>query len=88
MSKVKRRVAKKVERSVMAEKICELQMRIDEYDRYLGDLLIMICKGEPQCVVEHSCYERADWIWDEVLKLIKENRELKEKLAQYSQGSE
>lgn len=60
-----------------------LQRDIDEYDRFLGDLLIMLSKGEPQCVIEHSVQgdDKMGWIWDEVHKLIKENKELKAKLA-------
>ena len=60
-----------------------LQRDIDEYERFLGDMLIMLIKGEPQCVIEHSVQgdDKMGWIWDEVRKLIKENKELKAKLA-------
>lgn len=61
-----------------------LQSDVDEYQRFLGDLLIMLVKREPQCVLEHSIPgdDKMGWIWDEVHKLIKENKGLKEELAQ------
>lgn len=76
---MKRRVVKKVENGLMVDKICELQARIDEYERFLGDLLIMLSKRKPQVVLQHDAGDFSDWIWDETRKLIKENAELREK---------
>ena len=61
-----------------------LQSDLDEYERFLGDLLIMLVKREAQCVIEHSVPgdDKMGWIWNEVRKLIKENKELKEQLGQ------
>lgn len=61
-----------------------LQSDLDEYQRFLGDLLIMLAKKEPQCVLEHSVPgdDKMGWIWKEVHKLIKENNDLREQLAQ------
>ena len=78
---MKRRVAKKVERSQMVDAICELQRTICEYERFLGDLLIMLSKRKPQCVLEHRCGDFAGWIWDETAKLIRENGELRAKVG-------
>jgi len=72
---MKRRVVKKVERMQLVDKVCELQRQIDEYDRFLGDLLIMLNKKEPQTVIKHECGDWADWIWEKVRDLIKENKE-------------
>lgn len=79
---MKSRVVKKVEKGQMVVAICELQRTICEYQRFLGDLLIMLSKRKPQCVLKHDCDEFADWIWDETAKLIKENAELREKLSE------
>ena len=43
---MKQRVERKVERSMMASKICELQHTIDEYERFIGDLPILVIKGD------------------------------------------
>lgn len=82
---MKRRIEKKVERSMMASKICELQQKIDEYNRFLGDLTIMLAKRTPNMwCIEH--YVEGDnymsWIWNECVKLLKEN----DRLAQELQG--
>lgn len=59
-----------------------LQSDLDEYRRFIGDLLIMLVKKEPQCVIQHSVPrdDMIGWIWDEVHNLIKENKELAQKL--------
>ena len=80
-----RRIEKKVERSMMASKICELQQKIDEYNRFLDDLTIMIAKKNPDmwCVahgVDGDNY--MGWLWDECVKLLKEN----DRMAQELQG--
>lgn len=76
---MKNRIAKKVEKRTLADKLCELQREICEHERFEGDLLIMLAKRVPQCVIKHNV-ENGDWIWDEVRKLINENKELKAKL--------
>lgn len=78
---MKSRIVKKVEKGQMVVAICSLQRTICEYERFLGDLLIMLSKRKPQCVLEHDCGEFAGWIWDETAKLIKENAELRAKCA-------
>lgn len=74
------RVVKKVEKRMLVDKVCDLQREICEYERYMGDLLVMLAKEEPQFVVQHDGIWEGDWIWDKVKGLIKENKELKEKL--------
>lgn len=76
---MKNRVVKKVERKMLVDKLCELQREICEHERFEGDLLIMLAKRVPQCVLKHDV-ENGDWIWDEVRKLINENKELKARL--------
>ena len=79
---MKGRIEKKVERSMMASKICELQRTIDEYERFVGDLLMLVIKKEDRWVIEHDLpNSRASFLWDEVCKM-------KNKLAQFSQGEE
>lgn len=58
-----------------------LQRDIDEYQRYLGDLLVMLVKREPQCVLEHKVPgdDYMPLIWDKIKELIKENADLREK---------
>ena len=84
---MKRRIEKKVERSMMASKICELQQKIDEYNRFLGDLTIMLVKKAPgMWVIEHDVEgdNYMSWILDECEKLLKEN----DRLAQELKGKE
>jgi ADP-dependent phosphofructokinase/glucokinase len=76
---MKNRVIKKVEKRLIVEKVCELQHKIDEYERFLGDLLIMLAKRQPQAVLQHDAGDFSNWIWDETRKLIKENADLREK---------
>lgn len=78
---MKSRVVKKVEKGQLVVAVCSLQRTICEYERFLGDLLIMLSKRKPQCVLEHDCGEFAGWIWDETKKLIEENAELRAKCA-------
>lgn len=80
---MKNRTVKKVERMVLVEKVCELQSGIDEYDRFLGDLMLMLITNNP----EHKAlasdlaknHDYANEIWNRVVKLMKENAELREK---------
>lgn len=74
---MKRRVVKKVEKGLMVDKICELQARIDEYERFLGDLLVMLSRKKSSIVIKHECGDYAGWIWDETERLIKENAALR-----------
>ena len=80
---MKKRVIKKVERHMLADKICELQRQIDEYDRFLGDLLIMLVKKNPDIwVIRHDFIKDNDYgnfIWIKVRELIKENADLRAK---------
>lgn len=76
---MKNRIARKAEKRMLTDKLCELQREICEHERFEGDLLVMLSKRVPQCVIEHNV-ENGDWIWDEVRKLINENKELKAKL--------
>lgn len=76
---MKRRVVKKVQKRMLVDKLCELQRQICEYERYMGDLLVMLSKEESQCVIQHDGIWEGDWIWDKVKGLIKENKELREK---------
>ena len=75
---MKQRVERKVERSMMASKICELQQTIDEYERFIGDLLILVIKGDRWALQHDLPNSNADMLWSEVCKL-------KEKVAQFSQ---
>ena len=65
---------------MLVDKLCELQREICEHERFEGDLLVMLSKRVPQCVIEHDV-ENGDWIWDAVRDLIEENKEMKAKLA-------
>jgi hypothetical protein len=83
---MKNRTVKKVERRMLVDKVCELQREICEHERFEGDLLVMLSKGEPQCVVVHNCNrDYTEWIWDKVRDLIKENKELAQKLKSYEE---
>ena len=66
----------------------DLQKQLDEYKRFIGDLVIILAKPErSHMAIEHDIDE-ADFIWDQTYKLISENEDLKERLAQFSQGAE
>lgn len=77
---MKKRVAKKVERMALVDTVLQLQRQIDEYERYLGDLLIMILKGKEQVSLVHSGIWEGKLIWNKVKELIEENAELREKV--------
>lgn len=64
----------------VADKLCELQHRLDEYDRFMGDLIVTLSKKRRQTTLVHECHEYADWIEEEIDKLLSENQELKAKL--------
>lgn len=80
---MKNRTVKKIERMALVEKVCELQSGIDEYDRFLGDLILMLITNNP----EHKAlasdlaknHDYANEIWNRVVKLMKENADLREK---------
>lgn len=76
---MKKRVIKKVEKRLIVDKLCELQKTIDEYERFMGDLFIMLNKRQPQVVLQHDAGYFSDWIWNETRKLIKENEDLLKK---------
>lgn len=79
---MKNRVVKKVERKMLADKLCELQREICEHERFEGDLLVMLCTGKTG--TRHLCYGSSvdfmDSIWDKVRDLVIQNKELKAKL--------
>jgi hypothetical protein len=59
--------------------LLELQRKIDEYERFLGDLTVMLmCPEKEHRCIQHNV-ELGDFIWRKVEELIKENRELKKK---------
>lgn len=82
---MKNRVIKKVEKRLIVEKVCELQHKIDEYERFLGDLLVMLSRKKSSVVIKHECGDYAWWIWDETERLIKENAELREDKEKFAE---
>ena len=78
---MKKMVAKKVERLALVDTVLQLQRQIDEYERYLADLLIMMLKGKPQCVLVHTGIFEGELIWDKVKELVEENAELRGKIG-------
>lgn len=74
---MKRRLIKKVERMMLVDKVCELQHQIDEYQRFCGDLLIMLCTGKASCVLEHDGVFEGKFIWNNVRDLLEKNAELR-----------
>lgn len=83
---MKRRVVKKVERRMLADVLCEKQQRIDEYERYIGDLLVMLCAGREQLVLEHGypdqLVDEMRFIWNKVRDLIVENKTMAQSLKE------
>lgn len=82
---MKKRVIKKVEKRLIVDKLCELQKKIDEYERFLGDLLVMLSRKKSSVVIKHECGDYAGWIWDETERLIKENAELREDKEKFAE---
>lgn len=83
---MKNRVVKKVERKMLVDKLCELQREICEHERFLGDMLIMLCspRTENRQFIKHGT-ANCDYfepVWDRVVALVKEN----EKMARELQG--
>lgn len=76
---MKKRVVKKAERFMLVDKVCELQRRIYEYERFLADLLLLLCARKTDLQVLKHDVEGADWIWNRVKMLLKENADLREK---------
>ena len=84
---MKKRVVKK-HRDIVEEtlayldRILGVQYELDEANRFLGDLLVILLDRD----TEHKCLEHmndfATPIYREVCALINENRDLKERLAQ------
>lgn len=81
---MKKRTIKKAERHVLVEKVCELQRDICEHERFLGDLLVMICRPtQDRHFIEHDT-RLCDYfklVWEQVGKILTENKELKDKLS-------
>lgn len=70
---------------MIVEKLCELQSIIDEYERFHGDLFIMLAKRRTgQIFLKHKVPgdNFMEFIWDKCERLIEENEELKAKTAQ------
>ena len=82
---MKNRVVKKVEKRMLVDKVCELQREICEHERFEGDLLVMLMKGEPQFVLEHQCGDYAGLIWKKVCDLLKDKKELAQKLKSHEE---
>ena len=66
----------------------DLQEQLDEHRRFLGDLVIILAKPERSHMAIKHDVDKAEFIWDQIYKLINENNDLKERLAQFSQGAE
>lgn len=82
---MKRRVVNKFEKMSLANKVCELQRDICEHERFLGDLLVMVARPtQDRRFIKHetkNC-DYFSFVWDKVCGILKENEELKSKLAQ------
>lgn len=76
---MKKRVVKKVERMMLVDKVCELQRLVCEHERFLGDLLILVATKKTDNLVLKHGVETGGYIWEEIVKLIKENADLREK---------
>lgn len=63
------------------EHLLGLQRELDEYQRFCGELIIILSKPDENHTFLKSDITEADFIWEQVWKLIKENKELKEKLV-------
>ena len=82
---MKKRITKKKIRTFdgaieLIEMVMSLQYELDEANRFLGDLLILLVDREHKCL--ESSHDLAGPIWNEVIKLLKENRELRGQVAQ------
>ena len=75
---MKRRVIKKVEKTMLVDKLCQLQQEIDEHLRFEGDLLVMLSTKNPDMkVLEHgSDTDFMHFIWTQVAILLRENEHL------------
>lgn len=69
---MKRRVRNKVELRSLTEKVCELQREICEYERFVGDLTLMLYKEEILTKVKYDLPYPADAVWEKIVELIKE----------------
>ena len=81
---MKRRLIKKVERMTLVDKVCELQRDICEHERFLGDLLVMICRPtQDRQFIKHETKhcDYFEFVWEQVGKILTENEELKDKLS-------
>lgn len=74
--KTKKQITKQVSGESIRE-IAKMQSRIDEYQRLIGDITLwLLCPGN---ISIKSEIPEGNWIWKEINKLQKENKELKEK---------
>ena len=84
---MKKRKAKRSPLDIV-DRCIDLQEQLDEHRRFLGDLVIILAKPERSHMAVKHDVDNADFIWDQIYKLIVENNNLKERLAQFSQGAE
>lgn len=68
---MRRATASKTDGGTLVDKVCELQRQICEYKRYVGDLAIMLSKGEVLTVRKHDVPYPADWVWDKIRDMVK-----------------
>ena len=79
---MKRRVVKKVEKMMVVEKLCQLQQEIDEHERFLGDLMIMLITDNPDHKALAVDLIYTNEIWRRVQKLMQDNRKLAQSLKE------
>lgn len=72
------------------DSIVSLQRKVDEHDRFLGDVLLLVMGRDlsRQFIGGHEGSRFYEPVWTAVASLVKENAELMEKLAQFSQERE
>lgn len=76
-------MSEKTEARTLVDKVCELQKKIDEHDRFLQDLLVMVCKRNPDHVAVQHGVDYYDGtlmssVWGVVRDAIKEIVSLKD----------
>lgn len=57
----------------LVEKVCELQRDVCEYERFLGDLLLMLVSGDAgRNAIEHDVPNRclAEGVWEHAKRLL------------------
>lgn len=74
--KTKKQITKQVSGEAIRE-IAKMQSRIDEYQRLIGDIMLWLL--HPGNISIKSEIPEGNWIYEEINKLQKENKVLKEK---------